>query len=193
VTTGGGDVRKLRADALRNREQLLAAAKTAFTEVGPDVSLEEIARNAGVGIGTLYRHFPTRDALIEDVYRRELEQMAAAADRLLGEMPAGDALRDWMRVFADYLATKRLIVRALNTTAGGAPAVYERSGHLIREAIGRLLDGAIAQGAVRADTRTDDIIQALAGVAYNVDAPGWRENALRLIDIVIAGLRPGAA
>ena len=101
--------RKPRADGQRNRERLMEAAKAAFAEVGADVSLEEIARRAGVGIGTLYRHFPTRDAIVEAVYRREVEQLADAATRLIGSMPPGEALHEWMRLFVDYIATKKLI------------------------------------------------------------------------------------
>ncbi len=105
-----GSPRKPRADARRNRERLLATAKAAFTEVGADVSLDEIARRAGVGIGTLYRHFPTRDALVEAVYRREVEQLAGAATRLLGSLPPGEALYEWMRLFVDYIATKKVVI-----------------------------------------------------------------------------------
>lgn len=188
-----GGAKRPRADALRNRERLLEAAKAAFTAVGPDVPLEEIARRAEVGIGTLYRHFPTREAILEAVYRREVERMAAAAERLLGEHPPGEALRQWMRLFIDYLATKKVIVPALSTMVGGTTALYESSGGLIRAAVARLLERGIAAGDVRADVETADIIQALAGLAYNVASPGWRASALRLIDILIAGLRPPPA
>jgi AcrR family transcriptional regulator len=168
----------------------MEAAKAAFTELGADVSLDEIARRAGVGIGTLYRHFPTRDAMLEAVYRREVEQLAAAAERLLTERPPLAALRQWLIVFVDYLATKRVIVPALRARPGATSTLLETSGGLIRATIGRLLAAGIAAGEVRADIETADIMQALAGLSYGSAAPGWRASALRLIDIVAAGVRP---
>lgn len=188
--TGGGADRPLRADALRNRERLLEMAKTAFTEQGADVSLEEIARLAEVGIGTLYRHFPTRDAILEAVYRREVQQLASSADRLLAEHKPIEALRLWLRLFVDYLATKKVIVPALNAMGADTPALFETSGGLIRGAISQLLERGIGSGEIRPEIETADMIQALAGIAYNATTPGWRTSALRLIDIVIAGLRP---
>jgi AcrR family transcriptional regulator len=185
--------RKPRADALRNREKLMTAAKAAFTEAGAEVSLEEIARRAGVGIGTLYRHFPTREPLLEAVYRREVEQLAAAAERLVDDLPPAEALRQWMRLFADYLAPKKVIAPALAAMAGGHSELFATSSKLIRGAVELLLERAIAAGALRDDVEVDDIIQALAGVAYNVASPGWRERAYRLIDIVVAGLQAPAA
>jgi AcrR family transcriptional regulator len=183
----------LRADAARNRDLLLEAAKLAFAKSGPDVSLEEIARRAKVGIGTLYRHFPTRGDVVEAVYRREVEQIAAAADRLLADHPPGEALREWMRLFVDYLATKKMIAPALGAIAGGTSALYQSSGSLIRGAINKLLEKAIAAGEVRADVEAPDIMQALAGAAYNDSTPGWRARALRFVDIVVAGLRPASS
>src|SRR5580658_7642845 len=109
---GAPAARKPRADAMRNREHLLEIAKLAFADAGADVSLEEIARRAGVGIGTLYRHFPTRGAVVEAVYRREVRQLASAAERLLAEGPPGEALHQWMRLFVDYIATKKVIASA---------------------------------------------------------------------------------
>lgn len=182
--------RKPRADALRNRQRLLAAAKVAFGEVGPEASLDEIARRAGVGIGTLYRHFPTRDAFVEAVYRHEVEQLASSMDRLLAELPPGEALRQWLRLFVDYLAAKKVIAAALGTTAGGTTALYASSGDVIRSAIGKLLERTKASGDVRADIDTADIMQALAGLSYNYGNPGWKGSALRLVDIIVAGLRP---
>src|ERR1700744_4572428 len=122
-----GSARKPRADAQRNRERLIDAAKAAFTETGPDVSLEEIARRAEVGIGTLYRHFPTRDAVGEAGYRRELEQLVQAAEGLLAEGTPLEALRAWLRLSVDYLATKRVIAPALNATPTGS-TLYKSGG-----------------------------------------------------------------
>ena len=187
-TNVGG--RKPRADSVRNQERLLAAAKAAFRELGPGVSLEEIARRAEVGIGTLYRHFPTRDALVEAVYRREVERFAAAADRLLTEEAPEEALRRWLRLFVDYLATKKVVAAALGATPGSTTSLYASSGDAIRSAIGKLLERTKASGDVRADIDTSDIMQALAGLSYNYGNPGWKRSALRLVDIIVAGLRP---
>src|SRR5271156_5096064 len=113
AVTPPASIRKPRADSQRNREKLLSVAKDAFAELGPDVALEEIARRAGVGIGTLYRHFPTRDALLSEVYRHAVEQLAETAARLSETRAPVDALRDWMRLFVDYIATKQVIAPAL--------------------------------------------------------------------------------
>jgi len=183
--------RKPRADAQRNRERLIGAAKAAFADAGADVALEEIARRAGVGIGTLYRHFPTRDAVIEAVYRREVEQLGAAAQRLLADEPPGQALRDWMRVFVDYIATKKVIAAAL-ANLSSSPTLYAASGETIISAITTLTTlttAAITAGDIRPDADPADLLRALVGFTYGATAPGWRESALRLIDLLMAGLR----
>ena len=180
--------RKPRADAQRNRERLMEAAKAAFADADADVALEEIARRAGVGIGTLYRHFPTRDAVIEAVYRREVEQLGAAAQRLLADEPPGQALRDWMRVFVDYIATKKVIAAAL-ANLSSSPTLYAASGETIISAITTLTTAAITAGDIRPDADPADLLRALVGFTYGATAPGWRESALRLIDLLMAGLR----
>jgi AcrR family transcriptional regulator len=111
--------RKPRTDAQRNRERILEVAKSAFAHSGADASLDDVAKQAGVGAGTLYRHFPTREALIEAVYRAEVEKLAAAQERLAREMPPLEALRAWMLLFVDYIATKQIVAPALNTIVGG--------------------------------------------------------------------------
>ena len=181
--------RKPRADAQRNRERLIDAAKDAFTEAGPDATLEEIARRAGVGIGTLYRHFPTRDAVIEAVYRRGFEQLAVSAARLMASEPPAEALHLWLRTFVDYMATKRLIAPALGTMTGDADALRESSGARIRETLSALLEAAIASGGVRPDVQPADLMQAMAGLSYGASNPGWEASTLRLIDILMDGLR----
>src|SRR4051794_29707379 len=165
--------RKPRADAQRNRERLVDAAKAAFAETGHAVSLEEVARRAGVGIGTLYRHFPTRDALIEAVFRRGVQQMADAAQQLLESRPPGEALHAWLRLFVDYVAAKRLIAPALESATGGASALYESTGGLMRAAAGRLLEAATAAGDIRSDVDAADVMQALRGFALSASGPGW--------------------
>jgi AcrR family transcriptional regulator len=188
---GGAEAapRKLRADSVRNRERLIAAAKAAFTEAGSDVALEEIARRAGVGIGTLYRHFPARDSVVEAVYRREVEQLGEAATRLLATMAPGDALHAWMRVFVDYIATKKVIAGALASLAGGTAGLFAASGARIMEAIGLLVERSKVAGEIRGDVEPVDVLRGLVGVTYGNDEPGWQASALRLTDILMDGLR----
>jgi AcrR family transcriptional regulator len=182
--------RKPRADAQRNRERLLEAAKAAFAESGPDVSLDEIARRTGVGIGTLYRHFPNRDAIVEAVYRREVQQLADAATRLMETLPAGEALHQWMRLFVDYIATKKVIGSALTSIVGGASELYVASGVLITGAMSALVERASGAGDTRRDVDPDDLLRALVGFTYGAAGPDWEASALRLIDILMDGLRP---
>jgi AcrR family transcriptional regulator len=182
--------RKPRADAQRNRERLLETAKAAFAEVGPDVSLDEIARRAGVGIGTLYRHFPNRDGIVEAVYRREVQQLADAATRLMDMLPPGEALHQWMRLFVDYIATKKVIGSALTSIVGGVSELYVASGVLITGAISALVERASAAGDIRADVDPADVLRALVGFTYGATGPDWEASALRLIDILMDGLRP---
>jgi AcrR family transcriptional regulator len=184
-----GGTRKPRADALRNRERLIHVAKAAFADVGPDVSLEEIARRAGVGIGTLYRHFPSRGAVVEAVYRREVQQLAAAATRLMDEARPGEALRAWMRLFVDYIATKKVMAPALGAIVGGLTELYALSGEQITGAIKTLVARAAAAGDIRPDADPDDLLRALVGFTYGSADPGWQASALRLIDLVMDGLR----
>jgi AcrR family transcriptional regulator len=181
--------RKPRADALRNRERLIDEAKAAFGEVGPHVGLDEIARRAEVGIGTLYRHFPTRDAMVEAVYRREIGQLAAAAQLLLDSNPPAKALHEWLRLFIDYMATKRLIGPALSALPGGPSHLYASSGTLIQAALTLLLERGIATGEIRADVEPADLMQALSGLAFGYAEIGWEARTLRLIDVFVAGLR----
>ena len=182
--------RKPRADGQRNRERLLQTAKAAFADAGPDVSLDEIARRAGVGIGTLYRHFPNRDAIVEAVYRREVQQLADAATRLLDTRSPGEALHQWMRLFVDYIATKKVIGSALSSIVGGVSELYAASGALIIGAMDTLVSRAAASGDIRPDTDSNDVLRALVGFTYGNTGPGWEESALRLIDILMDGLRP---
>jgi AcrR family transcriptional regulator len=184
-----GVMRKPRADAQRNRDGLLEAAKAAFGEVGAEASLDEIARRAGVGIGTLYRHFPTREAVVEAVYRREVQQLADAAPRLIDSLPPAEALRAWMRVFIDYIATKKVIAPALKSLVGGGSALYVDSGARINEAIALLVERARASGDIRPDADSADLLRALVGFAYVNSAPDWEASARRFIDLLIDGLR----
>ncbi|MGA9671562.1 MAG: TetR/AcrR family transcriptional regulator [Terracidiphilus sp.] len=179
-----------RTDALRNRERILGVAKEAFTRFGADASLDDIAKQAGVGAGTLYRHFPTRDALIEAVYRSEVEKMAATQQKFAETMPPVEALRAWMLLFVDHIAAKQIIAPALNSVVGGPSKLYEGSHGLIRAAIEALVKRAIKSGDIRSDLDAFDLLRALIGVAHVASGPGWQPSARRLVDILITGSRP---
>jgi AcrR family transcriptional regulator len=183
-----GPGRKPRVDAARNHALLLEVAKTAFAELGADVSLEEIAKRAGVGIGTLYRHFPNRGAIIEAVYRQEIERLSDAATELAKTSGPVDALRDWMRLFVGHIATKKLIAPALNEIVGGPSDLYAASSVRMKAAITMLVDRAVASGDIRLGLEPLDLLRALAGVANVWGSADWEPGALRLIDILIAGV-----
>jgi AcrR family transcriptional regulator len=179
--------RKLRTDAQRNRERILDTAKDAFTRFGADASLDEIARQSGVGAGTLYRHFPSRDALIEAVYRTEVEKLAMAARRFAEVMPPIEALRAWMLLFVDHIAAKQIIAPALNSVVGGASKLYEGSRGQVRGAIELLVKRAMKSGDIRRDFDPFDLLRALIGVSHIDSDPDWKRSARRLVDILIAG------
>ena len=183
-------VRKPRTDAQRNRERILEVAKQAFTRAGANASLDDIAKQAGVGPGTLYRHFPTRDDLLEAVYRSEVEKLAAAERKFAETLPPVEALRAWMLLFVDYIAAKHIIAPALNTMAGGPSRVYEASYSLVWNAIRALVKRAIQSGDIRPDLDPIDLLRALIGVANVSASPDWQQSARRLVDILITGSRP---
>ncbi len=160
-------VRKPRADAERNRVRLLETAKAAFAEKGSAASLDEIARTAGVGAGTLYRHFPTRDALVAAVYRNETEQL----------------------VFVDYIATKHGMYEVLNSIVGGTSDLYSASTAQVKQAMAKLVDRAVASGDIRLDLDPLDLLRALAGVANIGLGPDGERAAKHMVDILIAGVR----
>jgi AcrR family transcriptional regulator len=182
--------RKPRADAQRNRERILEVAKLAFTRSGANTSLDEVAKQAGVGAGTLYRHFPTRDALLEAVYYSEVAKLAAAERELSGRLPPAEALRAWMLLFVDYIATKQLIAPALNTLLGGPSKLYEGSRAQITGAIRALVERAVRSGDIRRDLDPFDLLRALIGVSNVASGPDWLKSAKRLVYIIIIGSRP---
>jgi AcrR family transcriptional regulator len=182
--------RKPRSDAQRNRERILEVAKEAFTRSGADASLDDLAKQAGVGAGTLYRHFPTRDALIEAVYRSEVEKLAAAERKFAAAMPPMEALRAWMLLFVDYIAAKHIIAPALNSVVGGPSRLYEGSRGLVQGAIDDLVNRAKKSGDVRRDINASDLLRAVIGVSHVTSGPDWQQSAKRLVDILIAGSRP---
>jgi len=182
-------VRKPRADAQRNHELILEVAKVVFTRDGAAASLDDIARQAGIGPGTLYRHFPSRDTLIEAVYRSEVEKLAAAEQRFGATMPPLEALRAWMLLFIDHVAGKMLIIPAMNTIAGGSLRLMEGSRSLIHTAFVASVKRAIGSGDLRSDTDPNDFVRALVGIFHTTASPGWEQSARRLVDILIAGSR----
>jgi AcrR family transcriptional regulator len=186
--------RKPRADAVRNRERVLEAAKAVFSAGGAEASLEAVARAAGVGIGTLYRHFPTREALFEAVYRREVQHLADLAEQLKQEAQPVEALRRWMRSNVKFVATKKGMSAALALAAYKNPELFSYSLDRLTQAIGGLLERAIATGEIRDDISPADLLRALVGMCYMHDQPGWQTSVLRLVDVFIDGLRirPGS-
>jgi AcrR family transcriptional regulator len=182
--------RKPRTDAQRNRERILEIAKESFRRSGANASLDDIAKDAGVGPGTLYRHFPTRDALIEAVYRTEVEKLAAAERKFAEAMLPIEALRAWMLLFVDYIGTKQIIAPALNTLVGGPSKLYEGSRGQIQGAIESLVKRAIKSRDIRKDLEPFDLLRALIGVSHVASGPDWQQSARRLVDILITGSRP---
>jgi len=181
--------RKPRADAVRNRERVLEAAKAVFSAGGAEASLEAVARAAGVGIGTLYRHFPTREALFEAVYRREVQQLADLAEQLKQEAEPLDALRHWMRSNVRFVATKKGMSQALALAAYKNSELFSYSFDRLTRAVGGLLDRAVAAREIRTDISPEDLLRALVGMCHMHDQPGWQASVLRLVDVFIDGLR----
>ena len=182
-------VRKPRADAVRNRDRVLEAAKAVFSAGGADASLEAVARRAGVGIGTLYRHFPTREALYEAVYRREVEQLGDFAEQLKDEARPVDALRRWLRSNVEFVATKKGMSAALTLAAQASPELRSYSFDRLTKAAGALLDRAVAAGEIHTDVSPEDLIRTLVGMCYMHEQPGWQSNVFRLLDVFVDGLR----
>ncbi|MGD9894489.1 MAG: TetR/AcrR family transcriptional regulator [Dehalococcoidia bacterium] len=185
------DVRPLRADAQRNRDKLLVAATAAFAEHGEDVALETVAARAGVGIGTLYRHFPSRDALVVAAYQHEVDALCAAAADLVATQPADAALRAWAARFADYIATKRGMGDALRSAVASDTPLFAATRARILGALRLLLDAGAAAGTLRADVTPDDVMRVINGIWYLPDGPQWRDTVGRMLDLVIDGLRYG--
>jgi AcrR family transcriptional regulator len=179
----------LRKDAQRNREKLLAAAVELFAERGTEGSLEEVAKRAGVGIGTLYRHFPTRDALVEAAYRNEVAQLRAAADELLAELPPDRALEAWVRRFVDYGTAKRGMRDALQSIAGAGSDLFAETRGQVTEAVAVLLRAGAEAGTLRADVEAEDVLRAMGAIWLVADGDDWAEDALRVLRLVMDGLR----
>jgi AcrR family transcriptional regulator len=190
VKSKQASVRKPRSDAQRNRERILEVAREAFSRSGANASLDDIATKAGVGPGTLYRHFPTREDLLVGVYRSEMEKLAAAEQKFAEKLPPVEALRAWLFLFIDYIARKHLIAPALNALLGDPKKVFESSYARIWEAIRALVKRGIENGDIREDLDPIDLLRALIGVASVATSPDWQQSARRLVDILILGARP---
>ena len=183
------EARPLRADAQRNRERLLDAAVRAFAQEGPDVTLDAIAKDAGVGIGTLYRHFPTREALVEAAYRNELARLCDAVPGLLADLPPDQAMRMWMDRFVDYMTTKRDMADALRAVIASGGNPYSESRDRLITAVTTLLGAGAATGTLRPDVEPGDVLTSLSGVSMATVGPEQRDRAGRVLDLLMDGLR----
>lgn len=181
--------RKPRADAARNRERLLEAASEVFNLGRADASLEAVARQAGVGIGTLYRHFPTREALFEAVYRREVQQLVILAEQLQEDPSPLDAVRRWVHALVGFVAIKKGMSSALAVVAQSSSELAQCMLEQMVRALDSLLRRAVAERQTRSDVGAEDILRALVGICYMQDGPDWQPKVLRLADVFLDGLR----
>ncbi len=183
--------RKPRSDALRNRDRLVEAAKEILARGGPGASLEAVARAAGVGIGTLYRHFPTREALFYAVYSHEVEQLIETAARLESSDDAFEALRTWLHALVGLVETKRGMLGTLAVVATEeSKAMFAEVSQRMKEAVGRLVARAMANGELRPDITADDLLTTVYALCYaRKPEPDWRANVLRLVDIFVDGIK----
>ena len=182
--------RKQRSDAQQNRERILVVAKEAFAKSGASASLDDIAKQSGVGPGTLYRHFPSREELLKAVYQAGTEKLAAAATEFAETLSPVDALRAWMMLFVDFIAEKKIIAPALNALVDDPHKLYEASYGQIWDAVRALVKCAIKSGDIREDLDAIDLLRALVGVANVGTSPEWQQSARKLVDILILGSRP---
>jgi AcrR family transcriptional regulator len=182
----------MRADARRNREKLLAAAAELFAAEGTDVPLETVARRADVGIGTLYRHFPTRDALIAETYRNEVAHVADGADELLASMPADQAMEEWLERFIVYAAAKRGMADALKSMSVSREELFPQARQRITETLGVLLSAGVEAGTIRPDVDADDVYRATMAIWNIPNEDGWIDQARTVLHLIMDGLRYGA-
>jgi AcrR family transcriptional regulator len=182
--------RKPRADAQRNRERILEVAKQVFTRRGADATMDEIAKRARLGPGTLYRHFPTRDDLLAAVYISEVEKLAEAQRKFSAELSPVEALRAWMLVFIEYIAAKKIIAPALNAMDCGPAQVYQQTTRIMEDAANALASSAVASGDLRPDVDPLDMLRAIYGISSAGNTDDWPVKARRFVDILIQGSRP---
>lgn len=153
--------------------------------------MDEIAKRAKIGPGTLYRHFPTRDELLATVYLAEVEKLAEAQRKFSAELPPLEALRAWMLVFIDYIAAKRIIAPALDAMTGGPTRVFQHSGRVMEDAANTLAAAAVASGDLRADVAPFDLLRAIYGLSGAGSSDDWPAQARKFVDILLLGARPG--
>jgi AcrR family transcriptional regulator len=177
-----------RADAERNRARLLDAAKAAFSS-GQIPTLEQIARDAEVGIGTLYRHFPTREALVEALYRKDLADLCAAASELLKSQPPERALRAWMDVFADYVAAKREMADALRAVFAAGSVTVSQAREELTVAVATIVDAGVADGTLRGDVRPEDVVAMIVGTFTATSLAGGQQQRARMFDLLVDAVR----
>ncbi len=190
---GPAQVRRPRADAERNRARLLDAARAAFASGQVSVPLDAIARDAGVGIGTLYRHFPTREALVEALYRKELDDLCASAPALLATRSPEEALRAWLDGFAGYVAAKREMADALRAVYASGAVSVSQARERLAAAVQVILDAGAADGTLRADARAGDVVAMIVGIFTATSAEGGREQLERMFGLLLDALRgPGS-
>ncbi|WP_239031911.1 TetR/AcrR family transcriptional regulator [Paroceanicella profunda] len=181
--------RRPRADSLRNREKLLLAARDVFSAGGPEASLEAVARRAGVGIGTLYRHFPTREALFQAVYLRDVDQLVALAQQAADGRDPVEALRQWLHACVGMVATKKGMLTALAPSVQGSDPLFADTSRRLRAAVGSLMERAVAAGRIRSDLTPEDLMRAMIGMCYTREQPGWQTTVVLLLDVFVDGLR----
>lgn len=181
----------LRADAARNRQKLVEVATKAFTE-DVDIALDEIAKRAGVGIGTLYRHFPTRCDLVLAVYGDQVAGLEQRSYDLPKELAPGEALHEWMRGFVEYYAVKMGLINLLRSMMQGNPETFESARRVMRESAERVLRPAIEAGVVRPDATAEKLTRALGGICLASATPEGQQTSLAVVDLVYDGLRFGA-
>jgi len=181
--------RRTRGDSIRNRERLVEAATRVFSAGGREAKLDAVAREAGVGIGTLYRHFPTREALFEAVYRREVDQLGELAQRLAQDAAPVEALRKWLHANVRLVATKKGMVEALQLVVHGSSELKAYSFERLTDGLALLLERGVAAGELRADITAADLLRTVVGIFYADSSADWETSALRIIDVFVDGLR----
>jgi AcrR family transcriptional regulator len=183
--------RRLRSDALNNRHALLGVAVSMLSRSDGDVSLEAIAKEAGVGIGTLYRHFPTREALVVEAYGDEIDQLCTATNGLLATLPPDVALREWMQWFVDYVVSKRDMAEALSAVVGATSGRLADTREQVVGALQVLMEAGWEADVIREDVDVDDILCTLRGIWMTASDPPRGDRARRLLNLLMDGLRAG--
>ncbi|MFI6937076.1 TetR/AcrR family transcriptional regulator [Streptomyces sp. NPDC050287] len=183
----------LRAHALRNRNSLLTAAREAFDAAESDIRIEEIARRAGVGVGTFYRHFETREAIVEAVYRQRVEDLCGTAPRLLSTLPPYDALQAFLQQLITHSAASQGMAMALQTVMNTGSPVFAQARAAMTDAIAAVMAAAVEAGTIRADITPETVFQAMGGICTSHGQPGWEARAQAVVRLLLDGLRHNAA